>query len=63
VESLEDAEANDAVHAAAADLFRQWLAEHKAQVAKETEVRLLLELRQGVSVKHKALSMASGNQH
>lgn len=31
---------DDAVHAAAADLFRDWLAEHKAQVALEEEVGL-----------------------
>ncbi|KAK9908297.1 hypothetical protein WJX75_005676 [Coccomyxa subellipsoidea] len=30
---------DDAVHAAAADLFRDWLAEHKAQVALEEEER------------------------
>ena len=32
---------DDAVHAAAADLFREWLAQHKAQVALEEEVRHL----------------------
>ena len=32
---------DDAVHAAAADLFREWLAVHKAQVAREEEVRLM----------------------
>lgn len=30
----------DAIHAAAADLFRDWLAEHKAQLAREEEVWL-----------------------
>lgn len=38
--AAQDDEADDAVHAAAADLFRAWLAEHKAQIAKEEEVRL-----------------------
>lgn len=36
-----DDEGDDAFHAAAADLFREWLAQHKAQAAKEEEVRLL----------------------
>ena len=36
----EDDESDDAFHAAAADLFREWLAQHKAQAAKEEEVRL-----------------------
>jgi len=38
--AAQDNEADDAVHAAAADLFRMWLAEHKAQIAREEEVRL-----------------------
>ncbi len=36
----EDDESDDAFHAAAADLFREWLAQHKAQAAKEEEVRI-----------------------
>ena len=38
-EGQEGGSADDAVHAAAAALFREWLAQHKAQAAKEDEVR------------------------
>lgn len=34
-------DADDAFHAAAADLFRDWLAQHKAKLAEEEEVSVL----------------------
>ena len=33
-------EADDAFHAAAADLFREWLAQHKAQLAEDAEASI-----------------------